>query len=127
MRNWFRDPSFEFRVPGSDLHLLMGLLWLALALFLGCLTGYADDALSKATIVVYNSNFPESRSLAEYYASKCGIPDEQVICGRQLLRDETGRFYRETHRPACRSTSRNKGLHRSSDNRLEIVLHGYRE
>ena len=79
MRNWFRDPSFEFRVPGSDLRLPIGLLWLALALFLGCLTGYGDEALSKATVVVYNSNFPESRSLADYYASKRGIPKDQVI------------------------------------------------
>jgi hypothetical protein len=74
MRNWFRDPSFVFRVPDSDLPLLRGLARLALALFLGCLTGYGDDALSKATIVVYNSNFPESRSLADYYTSKRGIP-----------------------------------------------------
>ena len=51
MRNWFRDPSFELRVPGSDLRLPIGLLWLALALFLACLTGYGDEALSKARVL----------------------------------------------------------------------------
>jgi uncharacterized protein (TIGR03790 family) len=79
MRNWFRRPSFGFRVPGSDLRLFTGLPRLALTLFLGCLTGYADEALSKATIVVYNSSFPGSRSLAEYYASKRAIPKDQVV------------------------------------------------
>ena len=79
MRSWFRGPSFEFRVPGPDLRLLMGLLCLAFALFLGCLTGYGDEALSKATIVVYNYNFPESRSLADYYASKRGIPKDRIV------------------------------------------------
>jgi uncharacterized protein (TIGR03790 family) len=57
----------------------MGLLCLAFAIFLSCLTGYGDEALSKATIVVYNYNFPESHSLADYYASKRGIPKDQIV------------------------------------------------
>jgi uncharacterized protein (TIGR03790 family) len=40
---------------------------------------FASDTLSESTLVVYNSGFPESRSLAEYYASKRGIPKDQVI------------------------------------------------
>jgi uncharacterized protein (TIGR03790 family) len=83
----------------------MGLARLGLALFLGCLTGYGDDALSKATIVVYNSNFPESRSLADYYTSKRGIPNGQVIgldCPKteDIEREEYGRSIVEPLRQA---------------------------
>jgi uncharacterized protein (TIGR03790 family) len=84
MRLRLRVPCCDFRVPGSTSQSCSargGFLahWLGLALFLSCLNAYADDALSKATLVVYNTSFPESRSLAEYYASKRAIPKDQVI------------------------------------------------
>jgi uncharacterized protein (TIGR03790 family) len=50
-----------------------------LGLLIGCVNAFASDTLSESTLVVYNSGFPESRSLAEYYASKRGIPKDQVI------------------------------------------------
>lgn len=50
-----------------------------LGLLIGCVNACASDTLSESTLVVYNSGFPGSRSLAEYYASKRGIPKDQVI------------------------------------------------
>ena len=38
----------------------------------------AED-LSNATLVVYNPTYPESKSLAEYYAAKRGIPKDRLI------------------------------------------------
>ena len=35
--------------------------------------------LSGETVVVYNPDFSQSRDLAEYYASKRGIPKERLI------------------------------------------------
>ena len=59
MRDWLRDPIFAFRVPGPDLPLLMGLARLALALFLGCLTGYVMTRSPKrrlwSTIPIFQS------------------------------------------------------------------------
>ena len=37
----------------------------------------AED-LSNATLVVYNPTYPESKSLAEYYAAKRGIPKDRL-------------------------------------------------
>jgi hypothetical protein len=38
----------------------------------------AED-LSNATLVVYNPNLPESKSLAEYYAARRGLPKDRLI------------------------------------------------
>ena len=38
----------------------------------------AED-LSNATLVVYNPNFSESKSLAEYYAARRGLPKDRLI------------------------------------------------
>jgi uncharacterized protein (TIGR03790 family) len=46
-------------------------LWMATAL--------AQDRLASATLVLFNSNDPESAELARYYASKRSIPAAQVI------------------------------------------------
>ena len=56
-----------------------GCIAYCLGLLIGCVNAFASDTLSESTLVVYNSGFPESRSLAEYYASKRGIPKDQVI------------------------------------------------
>jgi uncharacterized protein (TIGR03790 family) len=39
----------------------------------------AFDRHAEATLVVFNTNDPESRSLAEYYAERRGIPAAQVV------------------------------------------------
>src|SRR5258706_2291576 len=40
-------------------------------------TTHAEDG--RAVVVLYNSKMPASKSLAEYYAEKRGVPAEQVI------------------------------------------------
>jgi hypothetical protein len=37
----------------------------------------AED-LSNATLVVYNPTYPESKSLAEYYAARRGLPKDRL-------------------------------------------------
>jgi len=50
------------------------LLWLALSV-----PAIAGDSLSAATIVLFNTNDPESAQLANYYASKRSIPVERIV------------------------------------------------
>ncbi|MEO6053508.1 MAG: TIGR03790 family protein, partial [Chthoniobacterales bacterium] len=44
-----------------------------------CLGAGTVSADARATVVVYNQNDPDSRTLAEYYAGKRNIPSDQVI------------------------------------------------
>ena len=53
--------------------LLASLLCLALA------NAAASDSLSAATLVLFNSNDPESAELARYYAGRRNIPPAQVV------------------------------------------------
>ena len=39
----------------------------------------AEEDLPNATLVVYNPNFPESKTLAEYYAAKRAVPKDRLI------------------------------------------------
>jgi uncharacterized protein (TIGR03790 family) len=39
----------------------------------------AEEGLTNATLVVYNPSYPESKSLAEYYAEKRGIAKDRLI------------------------------------------------
>lgn len=48
-------------------------------LALGMAAAFAEDRLASATLVLFNSNDPESAELARYYASKRSIPAAQVI------------------------------------------------
>ena len=41
--------------------------------------GATDDALASKTLVVYNSNDPDSIMLAQYYAARRKIPDSQLV------------------------------------------------
>jgi uncharacterized protein (TIGR03790 family) len=53
---------------------------LAVLLFLCAATSvFARDRLSNSTIVLFNSNDPESESLAGYYARKRDIPPDRVV------------------------------------------------
>ena len=55
------------------------LIRLLLTLLLGIDIATRAEDLPTETLVIYNSNFPESHALAEYYASKRGIPADRVI------------------------------------------------
>lgn len=55
------------------------ILLLALLLVHAATCLFARDSLSDATIVLFNSNDPESESLARYYSSKRDIPPERVV------------------------------------------------
>ena len=46
------------------------------------------DELAKRVVIVYNSEDPDSRPLADYYASKRGVPTNQ-ICGINIRVSET--------------------------------------
>lgn len=61
----------------SDLRIL----WPTVALtgFLSVFTPVAIFAGGEEVVVVYNSRLPESKALAEYYASKRKVPKEQVF------------------------------------------------
>lgn len=48
-------------------------------LALGITSLFAQDRLASATLVLFNSNDPESIELARYYASQRSIPDTQVV------------------------------------------------
>jgi uncharacterized protein (TIGR03790 family) len=37
-----------------------------------------EEDLPNATLVVYNPNYPESKSLAEYYAAKRAVPKDRL-------------------------------------------------
>jgi uncharacterized protein (TIGR03790 family) len=52
--------------------------------------------LSAETIVVFNSDFPHSRDLAEYYAQKRGIPPERLIGLKCPTEDSISREQYET-------------------------------
>lgn len=52
---------------------------LAVLLFHAATSVLARDRLSDATIVLFNSNDPESEGLAGYYARKRGIPPDRVL------------------------------------------------
>jgi uncharacterized protein (TIGR03790 family) len=39
----------------------------------------AEEELPSSTLVVYNPNYPESKSLAEYYAGRRAIPKDRVV------------------------------------------------
>lgn len=52
---------------------------LAILLVVSAPVAAALDRHVAATVVVYNANDPESRSLAEYYAGRRGIPNDRLI------------------------------------------------
>lgn len=54
-------------------------LLLALLLLHAATSLFARDRFSEATIVLFNSNDPESQSLARYYSSKRNIPSARVV------------------------------------------------
>ena len=61
-------------------------------LALGMAAAFAEDRLASATLVLFNSNDPESAELARYYASKRSIPAAQVIgldlpAGEEITRE----------------------------------------
>jgi uncharacterized protein (TIGR03790 family) len=61
-------------------------------LVLGMAAAFAEDRLASATLVLFNSNDPESAELARYYASKRSIPAAQVIgfdlpAGEEITRE----------------------------------------
>jgi len=51
----------------------------------------AED-LSKATLVIYNPNYPESKSLAEYYAAMRGLPKDRLTALPCSNDEEIGRI-----------------------------------
>lgn len=57
--------------------LLAGALFLALAA--GLTPAFAGSRDVAATVVLFNTNDPDSKSLAQYYAGRRGIPSSQVI------------------------------------------------
>jgi uncharacterized protein (TIGR03790 family) len=57
--------------------------------------GQPDD-LPKHLLVVYNQNDPESRDLADYYASRRGIPAERVLAIASPLTEEITRSQYES-------------------------------
>lgn len=57
----------------------MKLLLLLCVLVIGHVALGAEDDLPNATLVVYNPNYPESESLAEYYAAKRAVPKDRLI------------------------------------------------
>ncbi len=85
------------------------------ALCLACMLRAEDPSLpewnaSAATVVVYNTDFPESEALARYYASKRAIASERIIglkCSKEeaiaregfneQLRDPLRRVFDEKH------------------------------
>ena len=56
-------------------------IFLAIIIFLGCVSTLSakEATLASQTLVVYNSNDPESVELAKYYAARRRIPDDQVL------------------------------------------------
>jgi uncharacterized protein (TIGR03790 family) len=72
-------------------------LALSLVASLNCWAGSPSssptDSATLATIVVYNSKYPESKALAEYYAARRKIPPERVVAlscpvDEEIERDE---------------------------------------
>jgi uncharacterized protein (TIGR03790 family) len=52
-----------------------------------------SDSAAAATIVVYNSSYPESKALAEYYATRRKVPADQIVAlscptDEEIERDE---------------------------------------
>jgi uncharacterized protein (TIGR03790 family) len=70
----------------------MRLLGLLCALIIGQAALGAEADLPNATLVVYNPNFSESESLAEYYAARRGVPKEQLISLPCSNAEEIDRF-----------------------------------
>ena len=54
-------------------------LLVACILFAVSAPGFAGDRLAAATIVLFNTNDPESARLASYYSAKRGIPVERLV------------------------------------------------
>ena len=52
---------------------------LALLMCLAATSAFARNSLSAATLVLFNSNDPESEELALYYAQKRDIPPDQIV------------------------------------------------
>ena len=52
---------------------------LALLMCLAATSAFARNSLSAATLVLFNSNDPESEELARYYAQKRDIPPDQIV------------------------------------------------
>ena len=69
----------------------ISLIWISLAIFGTCTSIHLNaevSGLGKSAVVVYNNNLPESKQVAEHYADRRGVPDDQVI-GLDLRKSET--------------------------------------
>lgn len=65
------------------------LKWLAwISLLLVAIRVFAADELAQQVVIVYNAQEPESKSLADYYAEKRGVPTNQ-ICAINMRPVET--------------------------------------
>src|SRR5438477_7127960 len=80
-------------------------LWLvAAASFIWLPPATHGDELAKRVVIVYNAEDPDSRPLADYYASKRGVPTNQ-ICGISIRVSETitrQEFKEKIHDPIWR-------------------------
>ena len=77
---WLMAPSGKWRETGRGLVVLATLICLPPA-------ARADD-LAQRVVIVYNSEDPESKPLADYYAAKRGVPTNQ-ICEISIRAGET--------------------------------------
>jgi len=75
-----RRPRKRGSAP-RDSHVLLVCFWLLSIAPVIAATAFSPDAqtLADATLVVYNPAFPDSKSLAGYYAERRNIPKNQVI------------------------------------------------
>ena len=70
----------------------------------------AADSLPSATIVVYNSDVPESVALAKFYAQKRGIPRDHLVALRCPVDEEITRGqYDKSIRDPLREIFRERG------------------
>lgn len=96
--------------------------FLAIIIFLGCVSSAPakEVSLPSKTLVVYNSNDPDSVELAKYYAARRKIPDDQVLglkCtteSEEISRDE----YDVTIATPLREAFSENNWWELSDNRL---------
>ena len=69
----FDSPTMVFAFISKRVALL------ALLMCLAATSAFARNSLSAATLVLFNSNDPESEELALYYAQKRDIPPDQIV------------------------------------------------
>ncbi|MBV8140889.1 MAG: TIGR03790 family protein [Verrucomicrobia bacterium] len=66
--------------------------WLLLCVLVLAHSGRgAGEDLPDATLVVYNPNYPDSKTLAEYYAEKRAVPKDRLIALPCSNDEEIGR------------------------------------